>query len=206
MRKSFRVFSVSLLTFGTLIVLPLSVSAANATVYFLEPSIGYRTETLKLIDKSQNETRLKTSTPVFGLKLGLQSATGILFNLAGDYSSGKTQPEPDLTNPPDFKHSSAAVQVGISAMGLMKIYLGYAFLNQFEVDTTSTYNGFKLSGPAYQVGMMFSPFSKVSLGAQYNIHQYKEITGPAYSGSSEVSQYFDKVDSQDLSLQISLTF
>lgn len=181
-----------------------SQALANPSL-LLEPSIGFRNETIHLTDLSQVETKLKSSSPVYGLKLGYHSPMGVDVNLAYDYSNGKMEISGD-DEKSKFSHQTASAQLGINALGTMKIYLGYAFLNEVKLDGTSSREGFKLSGPAYLVGLQFKVFSYVNLGAQYNLNQFNKITGSNYTLGDDTEKYFTKIDSQDYSINLSLDF
>lgn len=198
--SSFNTFLITSL--GFLLVISGSV-AAHADVLF-EPSVGYRTESLKLTDKNTTaETKLTMATPVYGLKLGYRSPLGIDINLAGDYSTGKATFSP-LSEKNNFTHTTMAAQLGISAMGLMKIYLGYGFSNELKVDAGTLNSDMKLKGNAYQAGLQFRVSQWFSIGGQYTLNQFSSIEGAAYGAGSSPDLYYSKVDSQDLSLTLSL--
>lgn len=179
-------------------------SVAHSAVLF-EPVLGYRMEKMTLTSIANSETKFSSANPAFGLRFGYQSPLGIELNLAGDYSAGKMQIDPiDVKN--DFSHTTVAAQLGISAMGLFKIYLGYGFMNEFQLKDSAQYTGFKLKGTAYQAGIQFKLFPYVSLGAQYNINDYKEIEGSGYVLGNSTSTYFNKIDVQDYILQAIISF
>lgn len=181
-----------------------SVSAAAAAgSLLLEPSLGYRSETVQLTDLGQIETKLKTSSPIYGLKFGYRSPIGVDVNLAYDYSNGKMEISGDQEKS-KFTHQTASAQLGINALGLMKIYLGYAFMNELKLEETLSRTGFKLSGPAYLVGLQFKIFQYMNLGFQYNLNQFNQITGPAYANGDDTEKYFTKIDSQDYSINLSI--
>lgn len=182
-----------------------SVGMAAGSSLLLEPSIGYRSETIQLTDLLQNETKLKSSSPVYGLKFGYRSPIGVDVNLAYDYSNGKMEVSGDEEKS-KFTHQTASAQLGINALGLMKIYLGYAFLNELKLEDTLQRQGFKLLGPAYIVGLQFKILPILSLGAQYNLNQFNKITGSAYGLGDDTEKYFTKIDSQDYSINLSLDF
>ncbi|MBC7421213.1 MAG: hypothetical protein H7328_10840 [Bdellovibrio sp.] len=196
-----RLFLATLLT----ILAPHLVFASMGSAYFFEPSIGYRNEQVKLTDKLNNLSQFKMATPVYGLKLGLRTMMGIDFNLAGDYSSGSTEWSP-VNEKVNFKHTSAAAQLGINALGLMKIYLGYAFLNNLEVEKGLLNSDLTLKGPAYQAGIQFRLFSAVSIGAQYNLNLFNQVSGINYTNGEKTETYFNKLDAEDYSLNLSLSF
>ena len=174
--------------------------------YIFEPGIGYKTETLKMTDLSQNLTQYKFTGPVGTLKLGILSPSGVSLALAGEYSSGKAILDPTVTENPSFTHTIAGFQLGVSALNAMKIYLGYAPYNQLEIDSNNSLQGFKLSGQTYQAGVMFYPFSHLGIGAQYNVNIYKNITGTQFTNSKDVDTYYNKIDAQDVSIMLSILF
>ncbi len=189
-----------------LLVLLISTSgfAAQADFFIFEPGIGQKQENVKLTTLASVENELKLKALVTTLKIGIRSPSGVSLVLAGEYSKGNAEFEPNITEKPEFNHLIAGFQVGVQAMGAMKIYLGYAPHNQLELKDSGTYQGFKLKGNTYQAGLMFYPFKFLGLGAQYNIHQYKEITGSQYTLGPDVKNYFDKIDSQDLSFLLAI--
>ncbi len=176
-----------------------------ASSLFLEPSIGYRSENLKLTDFSQKETQFKSSLPVYGLKLGVRSQMGVDLNLAADYSKGKMEVTA-LTEKNDFTHQTASAQLGVNALGLVKIYLGYGFFNELKIEDSSQLTGFKLTGASYLAGLQFKLFPYVMIGAQYNLNQFKKIEGVNYVGNDSIDKYFSKVDIQDYSLLLAFSF
>lgn len=180
-------------------------SAMGGSSLLLEPSVGYRSETIQLTDLSQQETKLKAATPVYGLKLGFHSIIGVDVNLGYDYSNGKMEVA-STSEKSNFSHQTASAQLGINALGLMKIYLGYAFLNELKFDGTSSLEAFKLLGPSYLVGLQFKIFPLLNLGMQYNLNQFNKISGSAYTLGDDTEKYFSKIDSQDYSIYLSLAF
>ena len=189
---------VSILTF---------TQSANA-IFMIEPSIGYRQETVKLTDilPPQNQTEIKMNSPTYGLKLGFTSAMGISFDLAGNRSSGKAEYTPALTESPNYSHNIGSIQVGVNAMGLLKIYLGYIAIDDLEIQTNNFIQGFKMKGHGFQAGLMTFPFQRVGLGIQYNVHQFTEISGANFTNGPDIKNYFDKIDVQDISASISFLF
>lgn len=184
---------------------PHLAKAMMASSFFIEPSVGYRNETIRLTDLSNQQTQMKSALPVYGLKLGYRSAIGVDFNLAGEYSKGKLEIG-SLAEKSDFAHQNASVQLGVNALGLLKIYLGYAFLNDFKIDDSTLLTGFKLNGPAYIAGLQLRLFPMLNLGLQYNLNQFNKISGSAYTLGEDTEKYFSKIDSQDYSLYLSLAF
>lgn len=180
-----------------------SIANANGAV-ILEPGIGYKEETLKLTDLSQNLTKFSMKGPVASLKLGFVSAAGVSLLLAGEQMRGKAEVDGNLTDKPKFTHTVAGFQVGVSAMNAMKIYLGYSPLNKLEIEGLGAVPEISLSGHTYTAGLMFFPFRFLGLGAQYNIHQFKEVEGPQFTSGKDVDLYYDKIDSTDLSFTLSI--
>ncbi len=178
--------------------------AKAAGAFIIEPGIGYKEESLKLTDLSQDLTKYSMTGPVASLKIGVTSAAGVSLLLAGEQMSGKAKIEGNETDKPKFTHTIAGFQVGVSAMNAMKIYLGYSPLNKLKFEDEGSLPGFTLSGHTYTAGVMFFPFRYVGLGVQYNINQFKEIEGAGYTSGKEVDTYFDKIDSTDLSFTLSI--
>lgn len=178
--------------------------AIAAGSVIIEPGIGYKEETLKLTDLSNDLTKFSMKGPVASLKIGVQSAAGVSLLLAGEQIKGKAEIDGNTLEKPDFSHTVAGFQVGVSAMNAMKIYLGYSPLNKLQFEDAGSFQGFTLSGHTYTAGLMFFPFRYIGLGVQYNVNQFKEVDGPQYSGSKEVDDHFDKIDSTDLSFTLSI--
>ncbi len=194
--------------FKTLFAVNLTVLVFSQSVFastFFEPSIGYRSHNLKLTDLANSATEIKMATPVYGLKVGFRSLMGIDLNLAYDYSSGKAEISPAMEKN-DFSQSTASVQLGVSALGALKIYLGYGFLNELKIQQGLTSSDMNFKGQAYQAGLQFKVFPFVNLGLQYNINQYKTIQGKNFILGEKIDTYYNKVDSQDYSLTLSTSF
>lgn len=188
------IFSI-IMTFSTI---------AQAGAFIIEPGLGYKQETLKLTDKNtQAITKYSMYSGLASLKLQMYSGTGVSLGLSGEYSSGKADIEPSVTDRPEFTHFIGSFQLGVSAMESMKLYLGYAPMNELEFKNNLTFTGFKLKGSSYQAGIVFYPFHRFALGTQYNINIYKEISGQNYTLGKDVDLYFQKMDSQDLSFTLS---
>lgn len=183
----------------------LATASMMGSSYFFEPSVGYRIEQIKLTDKLNTESQFKMNTPTYGLKLGYRSATGIDLNLAGDYSSGKAEHSP-INESVNFTHKMVAVQLGINALGSMKMYLGYAFMNELQLEKGAFHSDLNLKGPSYQVGLQLRLLSSLSVGAQYNLNQFDQVKGTAYMAGDKIDSYFNKLDSSDYSFNLSLTF
>ena len=189
-----------------LFIAVVTVYQNSNAAYIIEPSIGYRQESIKFTDLTNTSTDLKVNSPIYGLKLGVTLLGGISFDLAGSRSSGKAQFTPAITEQPDYSHNLGTFQVGVNAMGILKIYLGYILLDEFEVQTNTSVQGFKMKGSGFQAGIMTFPFSRLGIGAQYNVHQFKEISGASYTLGSDVKNYYQKIDVQDLALSLSVLF
>ncbi len=194
--------------FNTLSVLCLTflafISNSQAGIFF-EPGVGYRSHTLKLTDLANSPSEIKMASPVYGLRVGYRSLMGIDINLAYDYSSGKAELIP-VNEKNNFTQSTAAVQLGVSALGALKIYLGYGFMNELKVAEGLTASNMNLRGQAYQAGLQFKLFPMVLLGLQYNLNQYKTVEGKTFTIGEKVDSYFNKLDSQDYSLSVSTSF
>ena len=174
--------------------------------YFVEPYLGAKTETIKLTDLASSKLEIKSSSvPTLGLKIGYRSQMGIDLNLAGETTSGQAtvsgQPEKIK-----FSHIIGALQLGVNALGLIKMYLGTSFQNEFTLGDSPGLQGFKLSGPSYQAGLQIRLFQSINLGLQYNLHQFTTITGPAYAADNKLETHFLKNDSQDYSIYLSTSF
>lgn len=173
---------------------------------FIEPSIGYRSHNLKLTSVAATTTEVKMATPVYGLKIGYSSPLGIDLNLSYDYSSGKAEIDSAMEKN-DFTQSTASAQLGVSALGVLKIYLGYGFMNDLKIkEGPTTSSDMNLKGQAYQAGLQFKVFPRIMLGLQYNINQYKTVSGRDFVLGEKIDTYFNKVDSQDYSVSLSATF
>ena len=182
------------------------LGSISSAVFMIEPSVGYRQETLKTTTISQTESQLKLNAPTFGLKLGFASPIGISFDISGQQTSGKASSEPAVNEEPEFSHTVGSAQVGVSAMGILKIYLGYIFSSELDIKSTPSAEGFKMKGPGYQAGLMTFPFPRVGLGLQYSVHKFNEISGTNYTTGHEVKNYFEKIDNQDVSATLSILF
>jgi hypothetical protein len=194
--------------YKVLLLLLLSNFAHAGTLgnsFFIEPYAGYRSENIKLIDLVSVATEIKASQPNFGLKLGYRSQLGIDLNLAGEYFSGSASVSGQTVNS-KFSHKSASAQLGVNALGLVKMYLGTAFINEFKLEDTSSLNGFKLSGPSFHAGLQLKMFPLLNIGFQYNLNQYKTIEGTNYAAGDKVETYYSKTDSSDYSIYLSTSF
>lgn len=173
--------------------------------FFIEPFVGYRNESITLVDLSSTTSQIKTSSPAYGLKVGYRSLLGIDFNLSGDISSGQAEVS-NITDKNNFSHKSASFELGVNSFGLIKMYLGTSLFNEFKVEDSPSLTGFNLAGPSYFVGLQLKMLAFLNLGLQYNLNQYNEITGPNYNNGSKVETYYTKVDTQQYTAYLSLPF
>ncbi|MEK6627121.1 MAG: hypothetical protein AABY53_00710 [Bdellovibrionota bacterium] len=187
---------------ATLFTLTTSFAFAG---FFAEPFIGYKTEFIKLTSLTNAKTDIRASQPSVGLKLGYQSMLGVDINLAGEVSSGNASVSTQ-TESNKFSHKMASVQLGVNGLGLVKMYLGGAFLNEFVLQGSPGLAGFKLNGPSMHAGLQYKLFSFMSLGLQYNLNQYNSIEGTAYTNGTKTETYFTKIDAQDYSFYLSTSF
>ena len=193
------------LSLFSLLTALLASPRTQASSLFFEPSVGYKSHTLRLTDYANSETKLLMVSPVYGLRVGTRSMMGIELNLAYDYATGKAEYSP-LSEKNNFNQKTAAVQLGINALGALKIYLGYGFLNELQVDGGLLNSDMKLKGLSYQAGLQFKLISFVMLGLQYNLNQFKNIEGKIYSAGNAIDTYYNKVDSQDFAASLSISF
>lgn len=196
--------------FRTLSYFPLLAAACFSSVtqassLFFEPSVGYKSHTLRLTDYANSETKIIMVSPVYGLRVGTRGMTGIEINLAYDYAAGKAEFSP-LSEKNNFNQKTASAQLGINALGALKIYLGYGFLNELQIDAGLLNSDMKLTGQSYQAGLQFKILAFLMLGLQYNLNQFKNIEGKIYSGGNSISTYYNKIDSQDFSASLSISF
>lgn len=175
--------------------------------FILAPSVGYKMQTIKLTDNLDSASEFKASNPVFGLKLGFLSASGVSLDIAGSYVSGKgkaTSGGSSTEVSQDFTEQSAAVQFGIST-NTFKIYLGYLLMNEAKIKKPGSDVTYK--GPGYQAGLAFHLTSALSLGVQYQIDQYNQIKFDALGSSfDDIKNYYKKVDSQSTTINLTYSF
>lgn len=199
-------------------ILFLNFQYTQASEFLFEPYVGYRYENVKMtnlptvLNLNPETNHYNSSLPVYGLKLGYSSPIGIDLNLAGDISKGKINVTIDsLESEAEYTHQMATVQMGVSALGILKLYIGYSFLNEYKIEDYKNTNftlikGFSLKGPAYLVGIQFKLLPYILIGAQYNFIEYKTISGIDGTSEENTNKYFSKIDSQDYSLYLSLDF
>lgn len=184
----------------------ITLSSHFATAgFFVEPYAGFNSTTIKLTDLLAATTEIKGDQACYGLRLGYRSPIGIDLNLAGETASGKASISSQVEKN-KFTHTTASVQLGVNALGLVKMYLGSAFLNNFAIEDSLSLQGFKMSGTAFQAGLLLKFFPLVNIGFQYNLNQFSKITGPAYGIDSKIETYYIKNDAQDYSTYLSIFF
>ena len=137
--------------------------------------------------------------------MGYRSFIGVDLNLVGEISSGSATIS-GLPEKNNYSHKSAGVQLGVNALGLVKMYLGSMFVNDFTVDDSSLVPGFTLSGPSYHAGIQFKAFPFLSLGLQYTLNQYNTVKGTAYGAGDKLETYYSKNDTQDYSIYLATSF
>ena len=192
---------------SVIVFMSFTSNKASAAAFIIEPGIGYKQEIIKLTDKNTKlVTQLSSGTPVASLKFHLYSSTGVSISLAGEYSKGQTEHEPLVEPKPEFNHFIGSFQLGVSAMDSMKIYLGYAPVNNFETQTSTSFTGFKLKGLTYIAGIALYPYRRFGLNFQYNMSTYSEISGKNYGLGTDTALYYEKIDSQDFSAVLSYMF
>ena len=192
-------------TFFVILVSENSMASLLGPSVFIEPFAGYKSTSIKLTDASSKVTQIKAMSPSFGLKLGYRSFVGIDLNLVGEYSSGSAEIS-GLAEKNGFNHKTAGVQLGVNALGLVKMYLGSSFLNDFAIEDSSLLQGFVLSGPSYHAGVQFKLYPFVSLGAQYTLNQFNTVKGNSYAAGDSLETYYLKNDTQDYTIYLSTNF
>lgn len=171
-----------------------------------EPLAGYQFQTLKLVDLNNSAQEFKSDAPVLGAKFGIKTPFGISLELVGTYAEGTAKSTPVATQDPNFTQTVGSVQLGVSAMYLMKLYLGYIFSSEYQIKSNALFPGLKLNGNGYQAGLAFYFFKNWSLTLNYNVHQFKKISGPTYLLGDDVKSYYSKSDLTDVSTYLSYSF
>ena len=189
-----------------LIIVSLLLTSTAWAGFNIEPSVGYKNSKLKMTDLSNSTTEFQMNGLQYGLKLGVSSPLGITLDVQGLQSQGKSQMTPDSGFNPEFSHTTGLALIGVSAMGLLKIHLGYIFMNDLELKSTDVFNGFKLKGQGYQAGITTYLFPRIGLSAIYNVNQFNKISGTTYTNGDAIETYLNKIDSQDFGLQLSVLF
>ncbi len=181
------------------------VAQKSHALFVITPSVGYKMQSAKITDNSDVESELKASNPVFGLKLGIMSLSGVSFDIAGSYVAGKAKvTTAGVETENDMTDQSVAAQLGIST-NTFKIYLGYLLMNEAKVKETST--DVTLKGSGYQAGVALHLTGSLSLAIQYQIDQYNKVKIDALSSSfEEVSTYYKKIDAQSTSAHLTYSF
>jgi len=186
------------------IALTLAAQQSHA-IFVITPSVGYKMQSAKFTDNADNESEFKASNPVYGLKLGIMSLSGVSFDIAGTYVSGKGKAtEAGVETEKDFKEQTAAAQLGIST-NTFKIYLGYLLMNEAQIKEAGS--EVTLKGSGYQAGIALHLTGSISLGVQYQIDQYNKAKIDTISSSFEdIKIYYKKVDAQSTSATLSYSF
>ena len=173
--------------------------------FFLEPYVGYKTENTQLTNLANLKTDIKTTTPALGLKLGIRSPIGVDVAVYSEYVSGQAT----ITGLPDknkFHKNSSGAQLSVNSLGFVKMYIGTTFTNEFTVEESNQISETNLKGSCYNVGLLFKILPIVNFGVQYNLNQYSEISGPAYTNGDKIDTYYSKVDNQDYMFYLSSMF
>ncbi len=193
----------------------LKILSLLATVFFVqnsfsfvhfEPLVGYQFQTLKLVDLTNSTQEFKSDSPLVGAKFGVKTPFGVSLDLVGTYSEGKTKSTPAASEDPTFTHLVGAAQLGVSASNVMKLYLGTIFTTDYKINPNSLFPGMKLSGTGYQAGIAFFFARNFSFTLNYNIHQFKKITGTTYILGEDPKLYYSKNDLSDVSTFLSYSF
>ena len=171
-----------------------------------EPMVGYQFQNLKLVNLTNVSQEFKSDGTVFGAKIGLRTPIGISLDLAGTYSNGKSKPTPALTENPEFTQTVGSLQLGVSALNVMKLYLGTILTSEYQIKANAFTPGFKLNGIGYQAGVVFFVARNWALTVNYNVHQFKKVSGTAYVIGDDIKTYYTTNDLSDLSTFISYTF
>ena len=184
----------------------LSVSAGVlGDAFYIEPSIGLRTETMKLTDLSSNTTDVKMSAPQIGLKFSYRNRSGLEVGIGGDYSTGKADIS-GVAEKNDFVKTNTGITIGVNSLGIVKMYLGASLSNEFVLKESPSLQEVKFSGSSYQAGLVFKLLRWLNFGLQYNLNQYTKVSGQAYQLGSGLEAYFSKVDTQDYTGFLSFEF
>ncbi len=178
----------------------------SQAVFLMTPSIGYKMQTIKLTDNADGEHSIKMSDPAYGLKLGFRSASGVGFDIAGDYTTGKSKSTTaGIEAESGYSHITAATQLSVSA-NVFKIYLGYVLMNEITFKSDTPGNGSKVKGTGYQAGVALSLTPALSLGAQYQIDQLNQINLESIGSYQDLKNYYKKVDSQSTTISLAYSF
>ena len=171
-----------------------------------EPMAGYQFQNLKLVSVTNVSQEFKSDGAVFGAKLGLRTPFGISLDLVGTYSNGKAKSTPAMSENPEFTQIVGSLQLGVSAMNIMKLYLGSILSSEYQIKANALTPGLKLNGFGYQAGVVFFISPRWAFTVNYNLHQFKKISGTAYTLGDDVKTYYTTNDLSDLSTLLSYTF
>ncbi len=189
------------------LILALTLTAQQSHAFFvISPSLGYKMQTIKLTDTADVDKNVKMSDPTYGLKLGLQSMTGVGFDLSGDYTSGKSKISTSGTEQEsNYTHTTAAAQLSVAASAF-KIYLGYVFMNEISLKNDIPANSSKIKGTGYQAGIALALSSSFSLGAEYQIDQFSQINIASVGSFEDIKNQYKKIDSQSTTIILAYRF
>lgn len=174
-------------------------------LFFIEPYLGYKTENTQLTNYANFQTDIKTTAPALGLKLGIRSPIGVDVAVYGEYVSGQANIT-GLNDKNKFHKSSSGGQLSVNSLGFIKMYIGTTFTNAFTVEESSQVSEFNLKGSCYNVGLLLKALPYLNVGVQYNLNQYNEVSGSAFTNGDKLDTYYSKVDNQDYMLYISSMF
>lgn len=189
---------------GLLVILFIAQNSFSF-VHF-EPMVGYQFQNLKLLSVANVSQEFKSDGTVLGAKLGLRTPFGISLDLVGTYSNGKTKSTPTLSENPEFTQIVGSLQLGVSAMNIMKLYLGSILSSEYQIKANTLTPGLKLNGVGYQAGVVLFISPNWAFTVNYNVHQFKKISGAPYTSGDDVKTYYMTNDLSDLSTFLSYTF
>lgn len=189
----------------SLIVVFLFTQNSFSFVHF-EPLAGYQFQTLKLVDLANTAQDFKSDSPLVGAKFGVKTPFGVSLDLIGTYAEGKAKSTPVASFDPTFTHMVGAAQLGVSASNVMKLFLGYIFTTEYKINQNEIFPGLKLTGPGYQAGVAFFFARNFSFTINYNVHQFKKISGTTYNLGDDVKLYYTTHDLSDLATYLSYSF
>lgn len=175
------------------------------SLFFVEPYVGYKTENTQLTNYANLQTDIKTTTPAFGLKLGIRSPIGVDVAIYGEYVTGQASIT-GLTEKNKFHKSSSGGQLSVNSLGFIKMYIGTTFTNTFTVEESNQLSEFTLKGSCYNVGLLLRALPYLNVGVQYNLNQYSEISGAGFTNGDKLDTYYSKVDNQDYMIYLSSVF
>ncbi len=174
--------------------------------FVITPNIGYKMQSLKLSDNADIETDYKMSNPAYGLKLGVQSGSGVGFDISGDYAAGKSRVTTlGVEKEMDYTQTSVAAQLSVSA-NVFRIYLGYVLMNEISFKSNTGGNSYKVKGTGYQVGVGLALTHSISLDVQYQIDLFNKINFESIGSDEDIKVYYKKVDSQSTTVSLTYSF